>query len=61
MSRKDYILIANALLYAYNEECKTNDEHGFFVSVVNTMADFLSEDNPKFNKQKFIDYIMEMI
>jgi hypothetical protein len=61
MSRKDYILIGNALKYTYAKECEYSDEqihYGFFYEIVEDIANALHEDNQKFNKQKFKHYVL---
>ena len=61
MSRKDYILIGNALKYTYYKEAKNSDEqihYRFFCDIVEDIAKALKEDNKKFDTQQFKDYIL---
>lgn len=56
MTRKDYVLIAEAMAFAINslsdvqfEKCNAGWERSIIV-----LADYLQADNPNFDRQKFI-------
>ena len=58
MTRKDYILIADALKNA-QPMCKLNDFADEMVSachrdVARTLADALGRDNPRFDRERFL-------
>jgi len=56
MTRKDYVLLAKALRYAWMEETNQDDivaEQTIF-NVVNTLAATLKQDNPRFNQEHFL-------
>lgn len=51
MTKKDYILIANAL--------RESLENSTFKSIVYNIEKALKSDNPRFDRDKFIDYIFQ--
>ena len=56
MSRKDYRVIAEVLAeISWDEKYEWSTVLGF----VHAIADKLKADNPKFNKEVFLDYIEE--
>lgn len=62
MTRKDYIRIADklkpayvAVLNDYSYDNRTYEEG--FIEAVAAIADALQEDNPRFDVDKFTDYI----
>jgi hypothetical protein len=56
MSRKDYIKIASVLRDQYQAE---EDKDGFVERTVDPFAWMLSQDNPRFNRERFYNYIIE--
>jgi thermostable 8-oxoguanine DNA glycosylase len=57
MSRKDYIKIA-AILADYSKKANTppfSFDHFAFGKAVNDFADMFANDNPNFNRAKFIE------
>ena len=52
MTRKDYVLIAEAL-----RDARGLDDLGLR-SVAVSMADRLEEDNPRFDREKFLTYVL---
>jgi hypothetical protein len=67
MTKKDYELIANALIegrFYHNDVIRAGSHRDYYIGseemfheIVKTMALYLAEDNPHFNKTKFIQYI----
>jgi len=63
MTKKDYILIANALKpfyqgsYSFENYKLSNDE--MIISMVQAISKALSQDNPKFNPVRFLDMIRQ--
>lgn len=61
MTRKDYILIADAIIDARKEYMRTfdMDEQGndMLWSLITCLSVALKQDNDKFNKDTFQDYI----
>ena len=60
MTKKDYLLIANCIVYATTEPDKENDTG--IVSLYNLIQNLnvaLYSDNNKFEGKKFHDYVMK--
>lgn len=62
MTRKDYILIAErlkpayaAVLNDYSYDDRTYEEG--FIEAVAAIAQALADDNPKFDYERFVEYI----
>lgn len=53
MTRKDYILIADALLSALNESDGREQRKGIDCAIVN-LAWRLGKDNPRFDRERFL-------
>ena len=54
MSKKDYELIAGVLYYTQPSTSWLN-KHVQWRHTMNAMAETLEKNNPKFNRQRFID------
>lgn len=62
MTKKDYVLIADALVYAAALSQKYDfDGERTFLAVVDTLAGDLAKDNPRFSKATFKKYITERL
>ena len=58
MTKKDYIKIAEVFKNRYNEAINMRiDADELFYDLETEMAIMLKKDNPKFNNQRFVDYI----
>lgn len=56
MTRKDYILIAEALQYTWKEEVNQDDvtEERVFFDTAENIANALQKDNSRFNREHFL-------
>ena len=54
MTKKDYIAIGNALKPYVNNP---NIDRGVIDDVINDLCEVLSEDNPQFDKARFINFV----
>lgn len=61
MSKKDYVLIAQVIRdiqYGYLGEGKyKNGKQQAICDIIINFGDYLKKDNPKFNYNKFVEYI----
>ena len=62
MTKKDYIIIANALKPFYKDfdgtkYTQTEEESQMVVNIVTAISKALKADNPKFDSIKFLDYL----
>lgn len=57
MTKKDYILIANALKPFYQADYITTDERNIIVEMITAISKALKKDNQKFDPIKFLDYL----
>jgi len=63
MTRKDYKVIAEAFAFAIalnRAEIKVEREFGIW-NAIGSMVSKLQQDNPRFNEEKFTEYIRQMI
>lgn len=57
MTKKHFIALANAIK-AHNEMVGVDSDYAFFKSNhLETIADFCKEENPNFNRDRWLDYI----
>ena len=57
MTKKDYIKIANVFKAVKPEEKMEVIDMDYFNSIVSLFMDMLESDNPRFNRETFINYI----
>lgn len=61
MTKKDYIKIALAIAYAQSRSGSKNSNNVDLKTLVHTFADMLANDNPRFDRNRFIDYVYQTI
>ena len=54
MTRKDYEKIANVLYFSAIELNTSETANIIYADLINSMADMLANDNPRFNRLRFI-------
>ena len=60
MTKKDYILIAKHLNESYHKINKDDSDECYgFISAVKSVISALSEDNYRFDKERFINAVYE--
>ena len=61
MTKKDYVIIADAFSQARNEIGQDRDMLGGLFTIQDILVKTLKKDNPRFNEDKFIEYINDKI
>lgn len=62
MSRKDYILIADAIVsWIKDFNSKYGSNSGYDINLINEFSFKLSQDNSRFDSAKFRNYILKAV
>lgn len=59
MTRKDYILIAKGIKESLEYYDLKELDYSFITTVIDELSNILYLDNPRFNKDLFINYILQ--
>lgn len=59
MTKKDFTLIADALVKAFHS-CDEQEYHGVRIAMI-SVADRLESAFPRFDREEFIDYVWQRI
>ena len=54
MTRKDYVAIASAILYAKTKLTPTAAPSTVLLFVADKIADVMAKDNPRFDRERFL-------
>jgi hypothetical protein len=61
MTKKDYIAIADAMVIATIQSDMSDSAIKALDSAIYTLAEIFTEDNPRFDKKRFIQYINKKV
>lgn len=61
MTRKDYILIGNAIRTALSDDKGETTDPLEFETALENLTDRLKKDNPNFDKSHFVDYCLGLV
>ena len=57
MTKKDYIKVATGFKKIFDEGIRTTEHNEMFWNMVDTISEVFENDNPLFDKEKFVSFI----